>query len=110
MILCLDLDPIAGRENIDLVDNVINGLNQVLPSDQMLGPVSLSDFRWKGIHQIIAGCQNGRGAKAADPGWFRALRDQIEDKGIHFFLKKVNKKTDMLEGKTYKSLMWELKK
>ena len=102
---------VTKQEDIKRVDELMKvNAWRFLSIEPMLGPVSLSDFRWKGIHQIIAGCQNGRGAKAADPGWFRALRDQIEDKGIHFFLKKVNKKTDMLEGKTYKSLMWELKK
>ena len=38
---------------------------------------------------IIAGAETGPGARAADPAWFRSVRDQCKAAGVPFFFKKV---------------------
>jgi protein gp37 len=81
-----------------------------LSVEPILGPIDMEIYSSIGIHVIIAGCQTGPRPKLADPGWFKSLHEQCEERGIHFFLKKVNKKTALLDGKEYKSLMWELRK
>lgn len=40
-----------------------------------------------GLKWVIAGCESGPGARPAEVGWFRSLRDQCRDAGVTFFLK-----------------------
>lgn len=49
------------------------------------GADSLSSL--EGLHWVIAGCESGPGARAAQPGWYRHLRDQCAVAGIPYFLK-----------------------
>lgn len=81
-----------------------------LSIEPILGPIDLSSIDGYGINQVIAGCQNGPHAMPAELDWFRALQEFCAQEAMHFFLKKVSKKTCMLDDKIYKSLMWELRK
>lgn len=40
-----------------------------------------------GLHWLIAGGESGQGARPADPGWFKDLRDRCQAAGVAFFFK-----------------------
>ena len=71
----------------DRID-VLRGLPAVirfLSCEPLLGLIEPIDLR--GIHWLIAGAESGHGARACDPEWLRALRDQCAAQGVSFFLK-----------------------
>lgn len=43
-----------------------------------------------GIDWIIAGGESGANWRAADPAWFRSLRDQCAEYGVNFFMKQMS--------------------
>lgn len=55
-----------------------------LSMEPLLGPVDLRGA--EGLHWIIAGGESG-GSRAADPDWFRGIRDQCAAAGIPFLFK-----------------------
>lgn len=51
---------------------------------------------------VIAGAETGPGARPCNPDWFRSLRDQCQEAGVPFFLKKINAKGDReLDGQIW---------
>lgn len=67
----LSCEPLLGR--IDLRYAAFNGADS-LPS-------------LEGLHWVIAGCESGPGARPAQPGWYRHLRDQCAAAGVAYFVK-----------------------
>lgn len=65
------------------------GFTIFLSYEPAIGALTLpDDFLALGRRaQVIAGGMSGREAKAADPAWFRALRDQCAAAGLPYFLK-----------------------
>jgi protein gp37 len=56
-------------------------------AEPLLGP--LSALNLDGIHWLIAGGESQAGARPADLGWFRDLRDQCTLARVAFFLKQL---------------------
>ncbi len=56
-----------------------------LSMEPLLGPVDLRGA--SGLHWIIAGGESGAKFRAADPEWFRVLRDQCDEIGLPFLFK-----------------------
>lgn len=56
-------------------------------AEPLLGP--LGDLDLSGIDWVIAGGESGRGARAAQPDWFRALYGRCCDDGTAFFMKQL---------------------
>lgn len=77
-----------------------------LSCEPLLGPVRLDDglTSWlrTGLGWVIAGCESGFGARAAEVAWFRGLRDQCRRDGKPFFLKQAVELT-VSGGRVYPS-------
>jgi protein gp37 len=58
-----------------------------ISAEPLLTP--LPDLDLSGIHWVIAGGESQSGARPAELGWFRDLRDQCEGAGVAFFLKQL---------------------
>jgi protein gp37 len=43
----------------------------------------------KCLNWVIVGCETGPGARPMDPDWARSVRDQCQEAGVPFFLKKL---------------------
>lgn len=46
----------------------------------------------EGISWIVAGAETGPGARPANDGWFRSVRDQCKRAGVPFFMKQTTRK------------------
>lgn len=51
---------------------------------------------------IIAGAETGQGARSAEAGWFRSLRDQAQHFGVPFLLKHISSR----EGRLLDEMEW----
>jgi protein gp37 len=70
---------------------------RIVSIEPILGPVDVSTYldvagspcgeTWPTLDWVIAGCESGPGARPAEVGWFRALRDQCGQYQVPFFLK-----------------------
>lgn len=47
----------------------------------------VNGWHYHGVDWVIAGCESGPGARPAEVGWYRSLRDQCAAAGVPFFLK-----------------------
>ena len=56
-----------------------------LSIEPLIGPIP--ELNLNGIDWVIAGGESGRGARAMDPEWARAIRDQCNAAGVPFFFK-----------------------
>jgi len=117
---------VTGPEDLQRASHLyLTGQPTFISLEPLLAPLDLdsinSDFSTEAhpgrvvpwhdyIKQVIAGCQTGPGALPADPAWFKSLKEQCEAVGVPFFLKKVNKKTHLLDGREHKELAWGLNK
>ena len=81
-----------------------------LSCEPLLGPLDLRDVLGPAaVNWVIAGGESGRGARAMDPAWALAIRDQCLDANVAFFFKQwggVNKKRTgrLLENRTWDQL------
>jgi protein gp37 len=56
-----------------------------LSVEPLLGPITKLEL--KGIDWVIVGGESGRGARAMDPAWVRAVRDECDRSRVPFFFK-----------------------
>jgi len=78
-----------------------------LSLEPLLGPISAIDL--SGIHWVIVGGESGRGARAIEPEWVRAIRKQCRAADVPFYFKQwggVQKKRNgrVLDGRTWDSM------
>jgi protein gp37 len=59
------------------------------------------------VDQVIVGCDTSAGAPEPNLDWFRSIRDQCYDAGVPLFVKKVTKKTRLLDNVEYNDLVWD---
>lgn len=71
--------------------------------EPLIGQVIIDQQRMRGIHWIIAGGENGPGARPMDKNWVRALRTVSQSNHIPFFYKGAGKgdKKAILDGRTW---------
>lgn len=99
-------------ENQQRADERIPYLLQVpgkrwLSVEPILSNIILPNECKGNIRGIVAGAETGHHARKAELQWFRNLRNQCLDMGIHFFLKQVDaKRNRILDGRTYDELPW----
>lgn len=65
----------------------VNAAVRFVSAEPLLGP--LQNLNLSGIQWLIAGGESQSGCRAADPMWFRDLRDQCLRHGVAFFLKQL---------------------
>ena len=75
-----------------------------LSLEPLLGPLPGLDL--SGVDWVIAGGESGPGARPADPGWVRGIRDSCVGRDVPFFFKQwggANKKRAgrVLDGRTW---------
>jgi len=59
-------------------------------AEPLLDRLDLTQWLEEGVlHWVIVGGESGAGARAMDPDWARALRDQSVNAGVAFFLKQL---------------------
>jgi len=78
----------AAKKRIDFLRET-NSAVRFLSCEPLLE--DLGEVNLDGIHWVIAGSESGPGARPADIGWFRNLRDQCVAAGVPFFLKQFAK-------------------
>jgi len=61
--------------------------NKWLSVEPLLGPVDVRPALAEGIGAVIVGGESGPGARAMNPDWVRAIRDQCAAADVPFFLK-----------------------
>ena len=82
----------VSAENNLVVTDRLNALASIpavvrfVSAEPLLSPVRLSPWLDR-IHWVIAGGENGPGARAPEPNWFRYLRNQCRDADVPFFFK-----------------------
>jgi protein gp37 len=76
----------AARRRVPFLQRVPAHIRFV-SAEPLLGPLHGLDLT--GIHWLIAGGESQPGARVADLGWFRSLRDQCLEQGVAFFLKQL---------------------
>ena len=88
-------------ENQDYVERVdhllrIKDARKFLSIEPLLGPVVLGEKVYE-LDWVIVGGESGPKARAMDPDWARALRDECAEAGTPFFLKQMAKKAEIPE-------------
>ena len=69
-------------------------------AEPLLDRLDLTEWLEQGVLQwVIVGGESGAGARAMDPDWARALRDQTVSAGVAFFLKQLGGVRDKRGGK-----------
>lgn len=65
-----------------------NVAHRFLSAEPLLGPLNIQcSIRDGAIQHVIAGGENGHGARPCHPDWVRSIRDQCQECGIPFFFK-----------------------
>jgi len=92
---------------LDRVDDLrqVPAAVRFLSCEPLLGP--LDGLRLEGIGWVIAGGESGPGARPADPGWVRQLRDQTVRAGVPFFFKQWGGRTAKSGGRLLDGRTWD---
>jgi len=72
---------------------------------------NLTVDEWPILDLVVAGCESGPKRRAANPDWFRFVRDQCQQAGVSFFFKQMEvdgKVVEMpeLDGRVWNQLPW----
>jgi protein gp37 len=81
-------------------------------AEPLLGPIAMGVPWMRAVEWVVAGGENGPGARPCDPDWLRSLRDQCAARSIAFYLKGLGKgdKEGVLDGRTHREFPPGLRK
>jgi protein gp37 len=79
-----------------------------LSCEPLLGPLDLNEVLGESkVNWVIVGGESGHGARAMDPAWLIALRDQCRAAGVAFFFKQWGGRNKKAAGRQLEGRAWD---